>query len=558
MSSENQAKVQGEKKRSLGKTFSLVAILTVLSKFAGLARDMVIASSFGLAALDPYNYAYLLTGNILILFGGLGGPFHSATVAILTPRKNDESAGPLMAQVFVLTIAVLLLIAAAAFVLAPYLIQLVAPAANVETTTMHLRIMVPLIVLSGIVGLSYGILNVYDKVFWPSLSPALASIAIIVAAVFFRDNLALCLAIGTLVGAIAQALAQLPGIVSSPLKWKLTTTPQPGLKDYATMLWPATISTSIGQLNIYIDSFFTSQIKSTYGSATPLLTGHPAGGAAQAAPQHETAGPWSAIVNANRLVQLPLGILLTAMLVPILPIFTEQVAAQRIDDLKAELRKALRFLWFLALPMAALLLALPRPIIQLLFERGRFTADDTEMMVAALLFLAPSIFFYVARDLITRVFYAHQDSKTPYHIALAAIVVHLILDLILVGPLGIAGIALATTLVTVFNLTCLTYFIRKKIGVLGFSRLVVPVCTMLGSSFICGMTAFHAQHYLQYMLSTSINLAKPLALLLSIGIAGVLAVSVYGILCVAFKLEEPSKLINRVLSRINKRRAGRD
>src|SRR5262249_32974259 len=273
--------------------------------------------------------------------------------------------------------------------------------------------------------------------------------------------------------------------------------------------------TSIGQLNIYIDSFFTSQLRE---------------------------GSWTAIVNANRLIQLPLGVLLTAMLVPILPRFTEQVAARKVDDLKGELRRALTFLWFLGLPMAALLLAIPGPIIQVLFERGHFNETSRQLVTVALVYLIPSIFFYVARDLLTRVFYAHHDSKTPYHVALLAIFVKLILDWALVGTLGIGGISLATTLVTVFNLSLLSIFLKAKIGNLGFSRLVAPVAIMMAASGACGLAAYGSQPWL----SAHILPGQFLGQLASVGFACLLGLLIYSAVCLVFRLEEPLMLVKRL------------
>ncbi len=520
MPTDNQIAQSG-----LAKIFGLVAILTVLSKLAGLARDIVVLQYFGTSYVnDAYNYAYLLTGNILVLFGGLGGPFHSATVAILTPRRNEAGTGRLVAQITVATIAVLAVVAVVAWWAAPYLVSLIAPSPGHTSIYRHqlwtetvsqLRFMLPIVAITGVVGISYGILNVYGKFFWPSLSPAIASLAIIVAVLGFAGvDGGTCLAVGTLVGAVGQMAAQLPGIVKSDLKWGLSWAPQPGLKEYFTMLWPAVISTSVGQLTVYVDCFFTSQL-------------------------HE--GSWTAIVNANRLIQLPLGVLLTAMLVPILPRFTEQVTAGRIDDLKAEFLRALRFLWFLALPLTALLCACPSEMIQLLFQRGHFDHHSTQLVTEALIFMVPSIFFYVARDLITRVFYAHQDSTTPYHVAMLAIVVKAILDWSLVGPLGVGGISLATTLITIFNLSLLAFFLKKKIGNLGFTKLTRPLAVMLTASTACGATAYLLQHYLAaHMPSTSfIYLASSLAISC---LSGLLA---YGVICLVLKLEEPLALIKR-------------
>ena len=155
--------------------------------------------------------------------------------------------------------------------------------------------------------------------------------------------------------------------------------------------------------------------------------------------------------------------------------------------------------------------------------------------------MVPSIFFYVARDLITRVFYAHQDSTTPYHVAMLAIVVKAILDWSLVGPLGVGGISLATTLITIFNLSLLAFFLKKKIGNLGFTKLTRPLAVMLTASTACGATAYLLQHYLAaHMPSTSfIYLASSLAISC---LSGLLA---YGVICLVLKLEEPLALIKR-------------
>ncbi|MBY0358429.1 MAG: murein biosynthesis integral membrane protein MurJ [Candidatus Obscuribacterales bacterium] len=538
-----------EKKANVGKTFGIVALLTILSKIAGLARDIIVAQAYGTGIVaDAYNYAYLVTGNVLVLFGGLGGPFHSATVAILGNRKQEETAGKLMAQVLLFTFCSLSVISIIAYFAAPYLIDWQAQTYKIDTTRLpdllkghdlnflrnfykqqlqeQFNIMLPLIVISGLVGVSYGILNVYNKVLWPSLSPAIASLAIIIAVLGWTNPetallTGLPLAVGTLAGAIGQLLAQVPGTLKTGLKYAVSFQPQPGIKEYRSMLWPAIFSTSIGQLTVYVDAFFTNS----------------------AAGQ----GGWTAIINANRLIQLPLGVLLTAMLVPMLPRFTEQVSARRFDDLKEELRRALRFLWFLALPLTAILAAIPAPIIRLLFQRGNFNAESTELVTAALVFLIPSIFFYVARDLITRVFYAYQDSNTPYRVAVIAIIVKAGLDYLLVCQLhmGVSGISLATTLITIMNLTLLMFFLKQKLGLLGFNQLLRPVSIMLVAATASGIACFGAYSALTYYLQ-SLPLAQFLRLLFSVGGASAAGLLIYLIVCLAAKLNEPLSVAQRL------------
>jgi putative peptidoglycan lipid II flippase len=526
-----ELKATQNRRSSLGKTFGIVAALTVLSKCAGLIRDMVVLSAYGTTVLaDAYNYAYLFTGNILVLFGGLGGPFHSATVTTLTPKKDAPGSGVLMTQVMVATFLILAVVAVLLYVLAPLLVHLLAGGYGhneadrqqfFRETIMQLRVMSPLVVIAGLIGVSYGILNVYDKIFWPSLSPALASLAIVIALFVCPDrNSAWPLAFGTLIGAICQLGAQIPGMLNCNLKYKLSFQLSEGLKDYTSMLWPAVFGTSIGQLTIYVDSWFSSKIGE---------------------------GAWTAVINANRLVQLPLGVLITAMLVPVLPRFTQQASSKKNDALKDEFRRALRFLWFLSMPLTAVLLVIPRPIIQLLFQRGAFNEESTTLVTTALLFLVPSIVFYVGRDLITRVFYSLQDSKTPYYIAIVAIFLKAFLDwfFIFVMHLGVGGISLATTAVTIVNLLLLSTLLHMKIGPLGLSRLIGPVSIMTIGAIAAGFIAYESAVLITAYLHTS----TLFRLLLTVAVPGMLAVGTYAFICTILRLEEPALFAKRFLTR---------
>jgi len=546
------------KKPGLAKVFSLVFIFTIFSKFAGLARDMVVLSAYGAALTsDAYNYAYLVTGNILVLFGGLGGPFHQSTVSVLTPRKDSEDIGKLAGQLLIWTALITGLFAVFVYFAAPYIVPIALPGNGADqaqlwqTTVTQLRIMVPMIVIAGLVGIGCGISNIYNEFFWPSMAPAVASVAIILAVWGYHDQAGLCLGIGTTIGALGQLLVQSKGIMQARPKFfqlELFQKLQPGTKEYLHMLWPAFFTTSIGQLTVYVDMFFTSRLEQ---------------------------GGWTAIVNANKLVQLPLGVLLTAMLVPMLPRFTELVSQNKIDSLKDDLRRALKLLWFLALPISAIMLALPAPIVKLLFARGQFDQHAVDMFTIVLLFQVPSIFFYVARDLVIRVFFAYQDSKTPYKIAILAIFVKAFLDWLLVVaiPLGIGGIALSTTIMTVFNLSLLSFLLRKKIGNLGATKLIQPVATMLAASLICALAAFYTYTFCEpwtnglasaiaaglaplvqslpsLLAKISNALLKALPLLLSLGMSSAVGMALYIAVCQICKLQETTEIFKRFKSKL--------
>lgn len=539
--------------KSLAKTFSLVAFFTLLSKFAGLARDMVVGHAFGLGIVaDAYNYAYSITGTILVLFGGQGGPFNTATFATLT-KEREGGNGKLVMQMMAWTAIAMGLIALLVYIFAPIIVQAIVPgtvdASHGYSTAQRLvevikqvRIMAPLIMIAGLVGIGCGISNTYNEHFWPSIAPAFASGAIITFVLLPHTDGGVALALGTLVGGIGQLAVQIPGMLKSRpcLSFDIFTKLQPGMKEYLVMFLPLTFSTSIGTLIGYVDQAFSSGLEQ---------------------------GGWSAICNANRLVQLPLGILVTAMLVPIGPIFAKHVTAGKIGDLKSELKRALTLLWFLALPVSALLLVEGRSVIKLLFEKGAWTADDTGMVTSVLLILTPMIFFYVARDLLTRVFYAFQDSRTPFAIAVMAILVKIFLDWLFVSifKLGIGGIALATTIITIFNLSWLYYFLRKRTGRLGTVSMIKPLIIMVAGSALCGLTSYLISNnipqttaqYLASILASMVGLtwANKIVLALNIGIASSAGLLLYTAFCYVLKLEELRLVADKVQAKLKISRA---
>lgn len=476
MQSTTKTEASPQTRSNVTKTVGLVALLTVVSKIAGFARDVIVLQVFGTTAVaDAYNYACLFTSNVLILFGGLGGPFHSATVSVLTREKDRPEAGLLMGQVVAVTAALTSFIALAFFLLAPYLVQLVgkdyasedpiAHATFIQQTAEQLRWMSPLVVISGLIGIVYGILNVFERIFWPSLSPLLASVAIIAGVLLFVDPhnpVALPLSIATLIGAIAQLLVQLPDLFKCKLPWKFSFKADPLLKDYLLMLGPACFGTLIGQLTVYIDSSFTGQMPGQ--------------------------GDWTAIMNSNRLVQLPLGILATAMLVPMLPRFAELAHKDDAQGIKHDYKKAFQLLIFLSMPLAALFVALPEPIVAVLFKRGNFNIHSVNLVGEALWWLAPSIMVYLGRDLITRVFYAYKDTRTPFMVACIAIAVKYVLDWFFITKChwSVGGISLATSFITVLNLGLLTLFLRRRIGRLGTTSMLRPVSVMVLAGIVCG------------------------------------------------------------------------
>jgi len=464
--------------RKLFKIAGFVGIFILASKIFGLLRDLVIANIYGTSiTADAYNFAYLLTGNILILIGGIGGPFHSATITILSRIKdNAKESGSFLLKIIIVTFFALTALTVLILYFKDPIIQSILPASGLEEvyrsklwelTSNQLTIMSPLIIISGLLGIFCGVANIYGGYFWPSFGPALPSISIIIAILVTKDTTSgIALGIGTLIGATLQLLVQFPYTLKAILYENLKLTflsKQKAVEDFGYFLGPALLSTTIGQFTVYIDGFFCSGLPE---------------------------GSWTATLFANRLIQLPLGILVTSFLIPFFPRFSELANLNKTDDLKNTSMAVIKSLWFLSLPIAAFLLLFAKPIVSVIFQRGAFDESSTALVSAILVALILSIVAYVARDTLTRVFYSLGDSKTPLFIAFVAIITKIILNSLLVEKYQAPGIAFATSLVTVFNFLLLWILLRRKIGTLGFSkhlRSIVKMATATIVMILCGL-----------------------------------------------------------------------
>ena len=458
--------------RKLFKIAGFVGIITIISKLFGLFRDLVIAKVYGTTiSADAYNFAYLLTGNALILLGGLGGPFHSATVAILTKVKdNAKESGSFLIKIFISTFIVLTLITLLVLNFKNEIVRFIVPATGLDPayqeklwylTSMQLEIMAPLIIISGLLGILCGVANIYGGYFWPSFSPVLPSVAIIVFVLAGGDpGIGIVLGVGTLIGAILQLLVQLPDLIKAGLYENLKLVlvkKQKVVSDFGHFLGPALLSTTIGQITVYIDSFFCSTLQE---------------------------GSWTATVLANRLIQLPLGVLLISFLVPFFPRFSELAHTKNLDGLKQSALLVIRSLWFLTLPIAVYLFLFSKPIIELVFQRGAYNERSTALTSSILIALLLSMIAYVARDTLTRVFYSLGDSRTPLIIAVFSIILKIALNNFLVGKYQAPGIAASTSLVTFFNFVFLAFLLRAKIGSLGWKKHLRSLVKMATITFV--------------------------------------------------------------------------
>ena len=521
------------KSPSVLKAAWIIAVVTIVSKLIGFVRDIIIANYYGAAMVsDAYYYAYQIPSLSLILLGGVGGPFHSATVAIFSKlipnlqEKPSEYVNKLYSTFMTATIIFFLALSAIMFIFPRQIMGLIISAGSpdmINLAATHLKIMTPLLVIGGIVGIYYGILIIYRQFMLPNLSPIIMSLAIIgVVIAAPSDQKGYALAWATTIGAILQLIIQYPNIrkLGYKLKPNFAFTNNPEFKEICELLFPAVLSSTVGQIHIYVDMFFTSSISE---------------------------GAWTAIGYANRVFQFPVGILVTAFLVPLFPIFAKLVADKDYNGIKNYFNKGVGVLFFGAIPIIIGILVVGMDAVRLVFERGLFDEKATFMVTEALWFLSVSIIPYVFRDSITRVYYSFNDSKTPFVVAFSSIVLKLVLNYVLISKMhfGIGGITLSTSLVTLFNACVLGMFITKKMD-MDYKSLFINLLKMVVAGVItggiCYLCAFEFDKF--------VHLAKVPFEIIKITLIAVVCMIIYIPLNLLFKMEYAGELFNRLSAKL--------
>ncbi|MCS5697991.1 murein biosynthesis integral membrane protein MurJ [Cyanobium sp. FGCU-52] len=511
--------------RSLRRIALIVAIATALSKVAGLVRQQVIAAAFGVgAAYDAYNYAYVLPGFLLILLGGINGPFHSAMVSVLARRPREESAH-VLAAINTIVGAGLIAVTVLLVLFADPLIDLVGPALDAERhriAVLQLRWMAPMALFAGLIGLGFGALNAADVYWLPSVSPLLSSVAVIggigllwwqLGSGITQPSAAvvggIVLAASTTLGAILQWLIQLPALAKEGLnKLKLVWDwRDSGVREVLKVMGPATLSSGMLQINVFVSLFFAS--------------GMPAAAAG--------------LGYANLLVQTPLGLISNALLVPLLPVYSRLTAPEDRPELVSRIRQGLMLSNASMLPLGALMVALAGPIVALIYQRGAFDRSAADLVGQLLMAYGLGMPAYLARDVLVRVFYALGDANTPFRWSVAGIGLNAVFCWAFTGgptpgwglqlPMlnaGAAGLVLATVAVNLITTVGLLLALQAQLGVLPLRDWVRDTGLLLGAAVLGAAAAWVVADRVAWP-------AGLLALLFRCGLASAMGTAVYGL-----------------------------
>lgn len=431
---------------NLLRSLAAVSSMTMVSRVLGFARDAIMATIFGAGmAMDAWVVAFRLPNLLRRIFAE--GAFAQAFVPILADKKTSE--GDEAARIFISHIAGLLTLILAVVTLigilaAPWIIWSTASGvtknqSQFDLTTDLLRITFPYILLISLSSLAGAVLNTWNKFSVPAFTPTLLNISFIIFALFFApyfDPPITALAWALLVGGVAQLAYQLPylkkiGMLVRPrLDFK-----DPGVWRVLKQMGPAILGVSVSQISQIINQSLASWL---------------------------IVGSMSWIYYADRLMELPTGLLGVALGTILLPSLSKALALNDNVEYSKLLDWGLRLALLLALPSAVALAIIAEPLTVSLFQYGKFTANDAQMTQLALMAYAVGIPGLILIKPLAPAFYARKNIKTPVKIAIFSLIVTQGLNLILVPYLQHAGLALSISLAAIANAALLYYQLRKQ------------------------------------------------------------------------------------------------
>jgi putative peptidoglycan lipid II flippase len=429
----------------LGKAVSTIGGLTMVSRILGLARESLMASVIGANRYtDIFLVAFRLPNMFRRFFGE--GAFSAGFVPLFSQRYGAEDglikAKAFSEEVLAVFLPFLVLFTLVGHLIMPALVWALAsglPGESERIAVMLSRITFPYLMLISLVSLFSGILNSMHRFTAAAFAPALLNLAMLLALLVVPSGgmaSVTALAWAVIGGGIAQLLlvwwfAHKAGVSLRLRRPRMT----PGVRQFFMVVFPAIISAGVYQISLLIDTQFLS---------------------------HLPEGSLSHFNYADRLNQLPLGIVGTALGTAILPSISAYISQAKPEAAIRVQNQAFDISMLLTLPAAIALAVIGIPIVSLVYRHGEFTPQDAIVTGNTLAFFALGLPAYVLVKVLTPAFFAREDTKTPLIIAVIVLVFNVALNFALVGPFGIYGLAAALMLTAWLNCALLYGVLRKR------------------------------------------------------------------------------------------------
>lgn len=489
---------------NLLKAISAIGSMTMLSRVFGFVRDILVANFLGAGAVaDAFVVAFRFPNLFRRLFAE--GAFAAAFVPMFSRSLEGEGrevAREFAEQAFSVLAILLIVFVVAIEIAMPWLMPYLAPGfenvpAKMEMATEFSRIAFPYLLFISLVALQSGVLNALGRFSAAAAAPVLLNITLITAILGFggtQEQSGRALSWGVAVAGVVQFLwlvwhCRRAGF---PIRFR-----RPRLSEKVRTLGrrilPVVFGASLYQINLLIGTILATTISD---------------------------GAVSYLYYADRVTQLPLGVVGIAVGTALLPMISRKLESGDIGEANDAQNRGTEFALLLTVPAAVALIVIPYPIISTLFERGAFDADAAQATAAALTAYAVGLPAYVGIRVFTPGFFAREDTATPVRIAVLAMLVNIALNLILMQSMAHVGIALASSISAWLNIALLVIVLARRGHYQADRRLIIRFSGIVGASILMGGSLWLAADWLAiYLVGSSLEKVAALSVLVLAGLA---------------------------------------
>ena len=510
----------------IAKSAMYLMIVTILSKILGFGRELVLASSYGASI---YSDAYLIALNIPnVIFAAIGTALSTTFIPMYYKCNNSNNKNEslnftnnLLNIVFVLSIILSIL----GFIFTKQIVKVFAVGFKGEALKITIdftRILIFGIIFTSIAEIMKGFLNANNEFSIPGIAFGVPfNIIIIISIIISAKTNPYILPIGTLIAILSRVLYQVPYMkkYGYKYKWSLDFNDE-YIKQIIWLVGPVFIGVSVNQVNAIVDRTLASTLQS---------------------------GSISALNYSSRLNGFVLALFITTIASVIYPTLSKLSANDNQEKFTAAIYKSINTVILLVIPISVGAMVLANPIVRILFQRGAFDARATQMTSIALVFYSIGTVAFGLRDVLGKVFYSLQDTKTPMVNGAMAMGLNIILNIVLVRYMGHAGIAFATSISAIICILLLFNSLKKKIGYFGQDRISKTTIKSLIAAIIMGIITF-----LTYTFLVSILDIGFISEVISVGISVLVGAIIYGIIILLFKVEEVDMIITVIKDKLKK------
>ena len=510
----------------LAKTTIGLMIVTIVGKVLGFGRELALSFAYG---TTNYSDAYITALNIpMVIFAAIGAALATTFIPLYYEAENNggiNESNKFANNILNIVALICIILSVIGIFFAYPLVKIFAvgfDGEKLELTVKFTRVLILGIAFIGGANIMTAILQIKNNFIIPGLTSIPFNIIIIISIIISSKGNIMIMIWGTLIAMASQFIFQIPFAYKLGYRYKsYLNLKDKYLNKMIILLGPVFIGVFVNQLNVLIDR----TLASTLGD-----------------------GKLSALNYANRLNGFVIGLFITSIASVIYPILSKTFSKDNKDQFNDIVVKSINSVILLIIPVTVGAIVLATPIVKILFERGAFNHEATQMTSIALVYYSIGLIGIGLRDILGKIFYSLKDTKTPMINGIITVIINIVLNIILVKFMGHAGLALATSISSIIGIILLFISLKNKLIDFKVFKIVILLIKSIISAIIMAVITLSVYDIISNIVGN--GFVEDIIILLSSILSGAI---VYLMSIIIFKVEEINYIIVKFKNKVLKK-----